>query len=240
MNRGSRRRALVLLSLALASGGLAASQVHRKSREVEARVGPLVPVLVTREDVAAGTELSPRNAARMLGLREVPERFAPRDSLSSPEDVLGLRTAVPLIAGAYLTTGQLEPEGEAEAGEAALGRGERVVEVAVAGGEGLGSAAGSPNARVDVLVTTEPRAASGRTYLALEAVELLGIRPAGAEPQGEGASAAGGTLATLRVTLRQAVYLTAAQNFARELRLLPRPRGDRRRSGRTVVEGPDL
>ena len=35
--------------------------------------------------------------------------------------------------------------------------------------------------------------------------------------------------AALRVTLRQAVYLAAAQDFAREIRLLPRAAGDRRR-----------
>ena len=34
---------------------------------------------------------------------------------------------------------------------------------------------------------------------------------------------------SLRVTLRQAVYLAAAQDFARELRVLPRADGDRRR-----------
>ena len=33
------------------------------------------------------------------------------------------------------------------------------------------------------------------------------------------------------MTLRQAVYLTAAQNFAREVRLLSRPPGDSRRAG---------
>ena len=42
-------------------------------------------------------------------------------------------------------------------------------------------------------------------------------------------------MATLRVTLAQAVYLTAAGNFAREVRLLPRPAGDRRRAGRSSV-----
>jgi pilus assembly protein CpaB len=36
------------------------------------------------------------------------------------------------------------------------------------------------------------------------------------------------------VTLRQAVYLAAAQSFARELRLLPRAPGDRRRHGATA------
>ena len=56
----------------------------------------------------------------------------------------------------------------------------------------------------------------------------------GAEPTGAA------TTVTLRVTVRQAVYLTAAQNFAREVRLLPRPPGDRGRSGRTVVSADGL
>jgi len=50
-------------------------------------------------------------------------------------------------------------------------------------------------------------------------------------------AASGSATATLRVTLKQAVYLTAAQNFAREVRLLPRAPGDRRRAGRLVADG---
>jgi pilus assembly protein CpaB len=45
--------------------------------------------------------------------------------------------------------------------------------------------------------------------------------------------------ATLRVTVRQAVYLAAAQAFAREIRLLARAPGDHRIARRTVV-GADL
>jgi pilus assembly protein CpaB len=80
-----------------------------------------------------------------------------------------------------------------------------------------------------VLVSTEPREGPGRSFLALEDVELLGLRPAdGAEASGgrtgePGATPVAGSVATLRVTLRQAVYITAAQNFAREVRLLSRP-----------------
>jgi pilus assembly protein CpaB len=44
-------------------------------------------------------------------------------------------------------------------------------------------------------------------------------------------------LATLRVSLRQAIYLTAADNFAREIRLLPRPPGDPSPAGRTISQG---
>jgi pilus assembly protein CpaB len=46
--------------------------------------------------------------------------------------------------------------------------------------------------------------------------------------------------ASLRVTLRQAVYLAAAQDFARELRLLPRAPGDRRHGRAGLSAGPDL
>jgi pilus assembly protein CpaB len=46
--------------------------------------------------------------------------------------------------------------------------------------------------------------------------------------------------ASLRVTLRQAVYLAAAQDFARELRLLPRAAGDRRRGAAGTRAGAEL
>jgi pilus assembly protein CpaB len=101
-----------------------------------------------------------------------------------------------------------------------------------------------------VLVSTEPAAGPGASVLALENVELLdlgggggggGAGPAASEPGPATAAEPGTTTnATLRVTVRQAVYLTAAQNFAREVRLLPRPAGDRERSGRTAVNADGL
>jgi hypothetical protein len=39
------------------------------------------------------------------------------------------------------------------------------------------------------------------------------------------------------VTVSQAIYLTAADNFAREIRLLPRPPADHSRAGGTVSQG---
>ncbi len=123
-----------------------------------------------------------------------------------------------------------------------LRKGERAVEVAVTGAAGLADAAG-PGARVDVLVSTEPREGPGRSFLALEDVEVLDLAAGAAdapapEPDDDGPAAT--ATATLRVTLRQAVYLTAAQNFAREVRLLPRPPGDRSRAGRAAVSAAGL
>jgi pilus assembly protein CpaB len=229
--RRRRRRALVLLSLALACGGLAASEVRSRVDAVERRTGPLVPALVAARDLPADRKLAPPD----LAVHRVPARYLPRDALGASREALGSRTAVPVAAGAYVTASQLRGAG----GRRARGRlrpGERAVEVAVAGGDALAAAA-VQGSRVDVLVSSEPRDGTGHTLLALEDVELLALEPgsSGGGGQGQGARAAGSATATLRVTLRQAVYLTAAQNFAREVRLLPRPPGERRRARRTVI-----
>jgi pilus assembly protein CpaB len=234
MSRGSRRRrGLILLSLALASGGLAASQVSDTVQRVEARVGRPVPVVVARHELAAGSRLD----AGDLGVRAVPERFVPRDALSSPVEAAGARTAIPLPPGGYLTASALG--GAARRRGRGLPRGQRAVEVAVAGGGALADGAG-PGTRVDVVVSTEPHAGGGRTFVALEDVELLSLRSGGGSADTGGAKASADAVATLRVTLRQAVYLTAAQNFARELRLLPRPPGDREHGGGAAFSSGDL
>jgi pilus assembly protein CpaB len=93
-----------------------------------------------------------------------------------------------------------------------------------------------------VLVTrTGEDGAPGATELVLEDVEVLSVGPADPAGGGEDAASATGAArvaASLRVTLRQAVYLAAAQAFASELRLLPRPADDRERGevGLTVDE----
>jgi pilus assembly protein CpaB len=104
----------------------------------------------------------------------------------------------------------------------ALRDGERVADVLAAAPAGQVL----PGGRVDVLVTRDDRpGAPGRTLLALEDVEVL----AAADAPAAGGEGPARVSASLRVTLRQAVYLAAAQSFARELRLLPRAAGDRGR-----------
>lgn len=244
-----RRRGLLLLSLALACGGVAAAQVGKRVRSVEARTGAPVSVVVAARDVAAGAKLSRRD----LAVREVPARYAPRDAMNAPVDAVGAEPSAALARGSYVTAGVLsQARGSESAG--ALRRGERAVEVPVAGGAPL-SDAGGPGSRVDVLVSTEARSGTGRTFLALENVELLALAGSGGSPGTAGAGSGGGgsdaegrsgsagtatATATLRVSLRQAVYLTAAQNFAREVRLLPRPQGDPGRAGRSVVSADGL
>ena len=229
-----RRRGLLLLSVALASGGLAASEVRDHEQSAAERLGPVVDVLVAARDLRAGSRVG-RGA---LALRRVPARFLPPGALASPAGVVGARLAVPVRAGGYLDPG-LFASTEGGRADGGVGRGKRAVTVEVAGESAPGGL--TPGARVDVLVSTEAGAGGGRTVMALAGAEVLRIDAAGrsyADVEGAEAAPAGPTaLATLRVTVRQAIYLTAADNFAREIRLLARPPGDRSAAGAAVSKG---
>jgi len=129
-------------------------------------------------------------------------------------------------------------DGAAGGGPGRPGAGERLIDVAVTAGADL--AAAGTGQRVDVLITTDASSSRGRTYLALEDVELVGMHDPAASDGGAGAAAHATALATLRVTLREAVVLTAAQSFAREVRLLLRPPGERPGGARVAVDAGSL
>jgi pilus assembly protein CpaB len=225
---------LLLVSVGLASGGLAASQVHERERRAAEQLGPSVAALVAARDLRAGARIGPAAVA----LRSVPARFAPPGVLTSGAGIVGARTAVPVAAGSYLNEGLFA--GGERPRVRGLRRGQRAVTVEVAGGTALAGLA--PGARVDVLVSTETGAEGGRTSMPLAGAELLRLdeTTGGGYPDSDGDPGAPReqvALATLRVSLRQAVYLAAADNFAREIRLLSRPPGDRSRAGTAVMQG---
>jgi pilus assembly protein CpaB len=211
-----RRRAFLLLAIALLLGALAAASVHRREAALARALGPTALVLVTRVGVEAGA--LPAQARPMV--RRLPRRYAPPDAVAGASGLAGTRTAVALPAGTILTAAVLRRPGAVP--QWAVGPGERVAEV-VAHGD---PRAVVPGARVDVLVTREASGGrAGATVLALEDVEVLAAHPVAADatdPQG-GARVA----ASLRVRVRDAVYLAAAQTFASDVRLLVRAAGDR-------------
>jgi pilus assembly protein CpaB len=214
-----RRRAALLLGLALVLGALAGSDVARREAALRDQVGVSVEVLVARAPLAAGRRVRPDD----LAVRRVPERFAPAGSAPVPELVIGERLAVSVPAGTPV--GEHLLERAAAVPGPLLRRGERAAEVVARGSPEVIV----PGTRVDVVVTRERRDAQ----LALEDVEVLSARTVAAEATGPQVAA------TLRVTVRQAVYLAAAATFAAEIRLLARPPGDDRRAGSAVV-GSDL
>jgi pilus assembly protein CpaB len=215
-----RRRAALLLGLALVLGALAASDVARRERALREQVGPAVEVLVASGPLSAGRRLESGD----LAVRRVPERFAPV-GVAVPELLVGRRLAVDVPAGAPVDVHLLERA--AVAAGPVIGRGERAAEVVARASPELVVA----GVRVDVVVTRERS-----TELALDDVEVLAARPVPAEArEGVGPQVA----ATLRVTVPQAVYLAAAATYANEIRLLVRAPGDRAGTGRPMV-GRDL
>jgi pilus assembly protein CpaB len=232
-----RRRALLLGGLALVLGGLAASNVAGREAALARRVGALVDVVVARERIAAGE----RVRAQALAVRRVPLRFAPADRVAAPAALAGRRAAVDIEPGSDLAPAMFG-DGRPAAVMPEVGRGERIAQVVALAAPELVTA----GSRVDVLVTPEPRSdADGEALLALEDVEVLDAAPvAGGDTSAAGSPrgpAPGPRVAvSLRVTLRQAVYLAAAQDFARELRLLPRAGGDRERGHAGLRAGAQL
>ena len=215
-----RRRAALLLGLALVLGALAASDMGRREAALRAQIGPMVAVVTAARALPAGRRLD----AGDLAVRRMPERFASGRAVALPELFVGRRLAVGVPAGATVAEHLLADDG---APAAAVGRGQRAAEIVAAASPELVV----PGARVDVLVTRE-RGAVGETELALEDVEVLAARSL---PAGTREDAQRRVAATLRVSAAQAVYLAAAGAFARDIRLLARSPGDRARLGRAVV-----
>lgn len=212
-----RRRAAALLGLALLLGVLAASDVAGREAALRRQLGPTVQVVVVRAPLRAGQRIS--RAA--LALREVPERYAPPGALRDPGAAVGQRAAVAIAPRTDLDETLLAvPAADAEPPGPVLRRGERALDlVAVAAADAVVA-----GARVDVLVTYDGRAgAPGTTRLALADVEVLAARAPPSADRPDDAAGLPRVLATLRVTVRQAVALTAAAAAAREVRLLLRP-----------------
>ena len=80
------------------------------------------------------------------------------------------------------------------------------------------------------VVTTQPQKGAPRAFVAADGAELLGLRR----------SDDGHAVATLRLSVRQAVFLTAATSFGRDARLLVRSPGDRAPAGRIGYAAPGL
>jgi pilus assembly protein CpaB len=224
-----RRRAVLLFGLAAVLGILAASDVAGREAALRRRLGRPVAVVVAAADLRRGQPL----VARRLAVRRVPARYAPAGAFSSASELVGLRAAVPIARGTDLTSALVtDGAGRAAAG-APVRPGERVAQIVALGDPGSVEAGG----RVDVLVTRAARSGSGgTTTLALQDVEVLAAAPADSGVSSGGDDSEPRVAISLRVTLHQAVYLAAAQSFARELRVLPRAAGDERRvaAGMTV------
>jgi Flp pilus assembly protein CpaB len=171
-------------------------------------------IVVAQEPLPAGLLIDEVVAATALAAVPGVAAGELRGVFSDPVELVGRRVAVPVGAG--------EPVSDAALGgadgtvPAPLRIGERAVAVplSAAGGPAAGLAAGS---RVDVVASTGEGPA-GTSALVVADAEVLAV--AGSA---EDDLAAGSGEALLRVSSPQALRVTAALNFAREVRLLVRP-----------------
>lgn len=221
-----RRRGVLLLLIAALAGSMAASRIRREERAIQAQVGPLVPVVVARAPIAAHSRIGAQQMTDRLAVARIPQRFVPPGAVRDPIRLVGATAAVDIPRGGYVTKSAFAPATDPRS---TLRPGERAIDVEVSGGARL-AALGGPGARVDVVVTTEPRDGAPRAFVAADGAELLSLR------RGDG----GHAIATLRVPVKQAVFLTAATSFGRDARLLVRSPGDRAPAGRIGYAAPGM
>lgn len=171
-------------------------------------------ILVARQQLAPGLVIDEESAAAMLVAVPAPRLPGLSGLLAEPAAAIGRRVGAPVAPGEPVTEAALG--GAAGTGPAPLAIGERAVPVPLAAAGG-GAAGLAPGARVDVVASTGEGAA-GRTAVVVADAEVLAV----AEPPApDGIDAA--PQALLRVSAAQALRITAALNFAREVRLLARP-----------------
>lgn len=218
-----RARAVALFAAALACAVLAAAIANGYRSRASSQFGELRPVVVASKDLVAGRVLAPHAVERSLEIRRVPVSFVPPGTLMSPEEAVGRAPVAAVPAGSYVLTAQLQIPAPPGSQTPDAGEGRSPVQIAVTGAEALAAGGAAPEgSRVDVVVTEEPKSGSrGQTYVAASGVKLLALESGGTTDTGEGPGPAPGWTATLAVTRQQALDLISAENFARQVRLLP-------------------
>lgn len=204
---GGGRRAAIWLALAAAAGLLAAALTLRGA----AAPGAGGWVVVARADLPAAMTIDEAVADDALVLAPVPAGLELPGLLRDPSDALGRRTVAPVAAGEPLTEAGLG--GAPGLGPAPLRPGERAMGVPLS----AAAATLAPGARVDVVASTGEGPA-GRSEVVVADAEVLAT--AGGAATDDPLEAAE---ALLRVSAPEALRLTEALNFAREVRLLVRP-----------------
>jgi Flp pilus assembly protein CpaB len=212
---GSRRRALAFAVLAAVSALASIAVASRYRDGVAEGYGELRSVVVVERELRPAGPLDAKQLRDSLLTRQVPERFVPPDALSLPSEALGSRPRTRILPGSYLLGSQLSSGRRPKPGPS-LPDGLRPIEVAVASAAGL-EGAGGRSPRVDVVAADEPgTTVNPRVRVLARRVPLLAIRRA------RGFGDPGGWLATLGLARVEALAVIEAENFARQIRLLPR------------------
>ena len=219
MSRRARAVAFATLAVLCAIASAAIASGYRDS--VDEQLGALRSVVVVARPLAEGEAIDRAESQRSLEMRDVPVRFLPPDVLDDPAQALGRKPVAPVPAGSYLLVSQLRDPASSRGPVAPrLGADLKPVEINVTAAGPLASLSGGGPMRVDVVVAGEPvTGGRARVRVAAEGVRLLSIVQA--SPESATTTGTDSWTATLALTRRQALDLIEAENFAREIRLIP-------------------
>jgi len=216
------QKTLLTFALALTLSGVSAVVITRKEREVNARYGVRVDVLTALTDIKAGEKIT----AKQLGITSLPQRFVSVDALNAPAQVVGKKSTVDISSGSYILKTYTESSATNSFLGVELAEGDRIVDVVVSGSLELVK----PGVHVDVLVTKvddrDPNSRGNETKVALEEVAVVAVKPVAEFASDAEATGQQKIQVSLKVDTADAVYLSAAENFAKEIRLLVRPEGE--------------
>lgn len=207
MTRPGSRRNRVLAWAAVGTGLAASAVLVSQGGGTEAPATRTV--LVAARDVPRGASLAPEDLAQVTVPAATPLAGLAADAV----EVVGRPTLATLRPGEPVTAAVVA-RNEAVA---PLRRGQRAVPVP-ASAAGGSAALLAPGARVDV-VAARGEGALGRTAVVVWNAEVIAVPP----PTPEGYAPDQNAAVLLRATPRDALRITGALNFARDVRLVVRP-----------------
>ena len=178
---------------------------------------PTARVLVASQVIPAGTLIDTASEQGALALAAVAEDLPLAGLLSGADEARGRRTVAVVSPGEPLTQAVLG--GAPGMGPAPLAVGERAVPVPLRSAGGS-AAAPVPGVRVDV-IASDGEGPAGRTRVVVGDAEVLAVTRDDAGG-GEGS----GDVLMLRLSTDQALEVTRALDFAREVRVVTRPAGE--------------
>lgn len=224
---GSRRlRAIAFGALALICAVASASLASGYREGVDEQLGALTTVVVTTKELRPGKELRPKVLERATELRRIPERFVPTDALTAIEEVVAREPAAPIPVGSFLLASQFPLDASGSNRGPAVPPRLRPVDLTVSGGTALeGIVGGGSRVVVDLLVAGEPNSGGdARVEVLARRVSLIGLRPRGEVLESTEAPSASSAqwIATVAVPPGRVVDLVEAENYAREVRVIPR------------------
>lgn len=215
------RKTILFAACSLLFAGLASVSVSQREAAVRGQITPKANIVIARKHLIAGKPVR----ANELEQRTLPARYLPLGTSETLDSFVGRQPAVDIPAGMDLTDRLFKQQEKPVDTRARIRRGERIIDL-IATGPGQEELV-MPGVKVDVLVSIESRdSGAGNTKLVLANAEVVSARPVNEttnESTHTNLTVGSRFAVSLRTTLAQAIYLANAQNFAREIRILPRP-----------------